>query len=507
MPLLLTLLALTAGAGGVAAPAAARPDNPLAAAVRRAAADLAAQPPAARPYYRYLSYHYLPAAARDARRKVLNYHVNSLSRTEDLVAVVDLGEGLYRLSLADYDWDRAVWERMAAREPYFHQLLAVEKEEVVDTRGYHPGGAVDGAYYPPGEYTFRKRKKVKKVEQAAADHADPVAMAYLIAQTQSRAPIVLGGWFINQTAIQADRVAGYYDWLGLKTNKDFQKFIGGDERVSEKAGRDLRAVVARSAVTHQNRAISRYGAATGGWWYTKDFKASVGPSNTLRNLDKDLGPHDASEQYGVHKNGLFVYWLENGAEVRQDTAPDFIAGDVKATGTDRRIHIGMSCIRCHTEGLRPIDDWVRAVYRDTAKGRLELASPDYLKALRLRRLYLSDLDGWLRRDVQLYTDTLADPRLALGGWGPAEVARAYGEAWDEYQETDVSLGMLARYTGYPAEVIEATLRKAANPAGGIPPLDPVLAGLIADPPRRIRHDHLEEVFYLLMALLKGAKPL
>lgn len=465
--------------------------------VALAAADLARQPEAARPHLRYLSLYAIPERQRAEWVRVLAFHSNSLSREAELTPPVLVAPDLLRVSLKDYGWDPKVWDRLAKIDPYHH--ATIESEKVVEEQRYHPGGEVNGTYYAPGTYTFRTREKVKAL--AAAPWLPAKEAAYLAAQTRSLAPVVRGDWFLSQTAIQKDRAAGYYDFLGLgKSQKDFERLVGADEAAAKRVKREIKALVARSGVTLQNRVINRYGAITGGYWITYDYKESTARRNVLRFLDKDVDPEDgdAAESYGVLPNGLFAFFLADGAGVRQDTAPDFIASDSQATGTDRRVHVGMSCVRCHVEGIRPIDDWARKVYR----GNLKLAAVDHDQFVRFRQLYLSDLERWVRRDSADYAEVLA----GLTGWKPSEAARAYGRAWDAYVETDLTLEAVALETGYPAATVTAALKTYATPGRGIPPLDPVLAGLIAEQPVPMRRDHFEEVFPLLMRILMGYKP-
>lgn len=462
-----------------------------------AAADLARQPAAARRHLRYLSLYAVPERQRAEWVRVLAFHANSLSREAELTPPALVAPDLLRVSLPDYGWDPKVWDRLAKVDPHFHATVVTEK--VSEEQRYHPGGEVNGTYYAPGNYTFRTREKVKAL--AAAPWLPAKAAAYLAAETRSEAPLLRGDWFLYQTAIQKDRVAGYYDFLGLgKSQKDFERLVGADEAAAKRVKREIKAIVARSSVTLQNRVINRYGAITGGYWITYDYKESTAKRNALRFLDKDIDPADgdAAESYGVLPNGLFAFFLADGAGVRQDTAPDFIASDGRANGTDRRVHVGMSCVRCHVEGIRPINDWMRQVYRSP----VALAAVDKDQFVRFRQLYLSDLARWVRRDSEDYAETLA----RLTGQTAAQTAAAYGRAWESYAEADLLPADVARETGYPAETVVAALRAYATPGKGVPPLDPVLAGLIADPPVAVRREHFDEVFPLLMQILLGYKP-
>lgn len=473
-------------------------------AVTAAANDLLAQPIEVRPYLRYLSLYHLEGKGNERWladwKAVVDFHVNTLSRRQRLQPAVRVTASLLRVNIKDYGWDPKVWEKLAQIEPYFHATLLVEK--VTDEQRYHPGGEVNGTYYAPGNYTFRERTKVKK--RSAAHWLPTQAAATLAKWCETETPIVRADWFFYQTSIAKDRVAGYYDWLGLGKNaKDFQKLLGGDEDVARAVGREIRGIRGKSGVTLSNRVIVRYGAATGGWWVTYDYKDNDRGRNVIRNLDKDVNPPDgdASEQLGFLPNGLFAWWLQDANGVRQDTAPDFIASDNAATGNDKRVHCAMSCYRCHVEGIRPVGDYARRLYR----GKVKLAAVDYEKYVRLVDLYLTDLKRWVDQDTDQYSRSVWE----LTRMKPGELMRVYGRCWDHYLERDLDAGAVAEELGTTPAHLMLVLRTYATPGKGIPPLDPVLAQLIAEDddgnpePIPLRREHLEEAYVNLQDVLLG----
>lgn len=466
-------------------------------AVLAAAADVQRHPPEVRPYLRYLSLYHVEGKALTDWQTVVDFHANALSVEAKLTPAARVNPSLLRVNLLDYGWSAKVWEKLLQVEPYFH--AAVEVEKVIETQGYHPGGEVNGTYYAPGNYTFREKKKVKAV--AAAPWLPAKEVALLAAECQTQIPIVRGDWFFSQTSIAKDRVAGYYDFLGLgKSAKDFQKLIGADEEIAKKVKREVRAIQAKSGVTLNNRVLVRYGAVSGPWWVSYDYKDNAGRRNVIRNLDKDVDPQDgdASEQHGTLPNGLYVWWLQDAAGVRQDTAPDFIASDGRSNDNDRRVHCAMSCYRCHVEGIRPIDDYARRLYR----GAVRLAVADYKQYVRLAQLYLTDLQKWVVRDREDYAQAVWE----ITQRKPAELSRVYGWAWDHYLNRDLDAKAVAVELGCTEERLLKALRTFATPGKGIPPLDPVLAQLIAEEPIPLRREHFDEAFILFQRVLMGYKP-
>lgn len=464
-------------------------------AVVAAHADCMRLQPGERLLTRYLWLGAIPAARRAVFLKVLSFHVNSLSRESEVYVPRLVTNDLVAVNYLAYAWNPAIWERLATVDPYFHQKVKLPADSIVKT--VWPGGkALDGKSYKANKYN--EKLKAGTVIDAAAPWLPANEINQLREFTLSEAPVLRADWFINQTAIPTDRIAGYYDWLGLgKKEADFQKLIGANVEESRRVKREVAAALARSGVTLQNRGIVRFQSLTGGYWTTQDFKTSIKRQNVIRLLDQDREPPqgDASEQYGFLPNGLFAYWLQNKDGDRQDFAPDFIASDHQTRGNDRRIHAGKSCIACHVEGLRPVDDYIRKLYRDT----ITLTEPDYKKFLRLRQLYLSDLDRWLKRDNEDYAQAL----WVVSGMKPAEMARAYNRVWDDYAETDLLPADAANELGVSERQLYDSLWGYLKTTGT---LDPILASFLQDPPLPIRREHWEEVYGVAQTTLRGFKP-
>lgn len=460
-------------------------------AVAAAHADMVKLTPEARSYTRYLTLYAVPPQLKNDFYGVLNFQVNSLSRESEFVPPRRINADLVAVNYRDYNWPPEVWERLAKADPYFHQKAKLEEDAVVRT--VWPGGKQGGKFFEAGVY--KERHKKGDVIDVAAGWLPTKEITELREGTYSEAPILRADWFINQTAVQADRVAGYYDFLALgKKEADFENLIGADKETSRRVKKEIAAALARSGVTLKNRGIVRFQAITGAYWLTQDYKKSVDRQNVLRLLDLDREPPqgDASERYGTLPNGLFAFWLQNDKGERQDTAPDFIASDRQATGNDTRVHAGKSCITCHAEGIRPIDDYVRKIYR----GSIKLNSTDYDKFLRLRQLYLSDLEGNVKKDQQEYANALV--RLNGPKWTPALNARLYNRVWDVYAEEDLGPNEFARELGVKTQDMVNAFKKYK-------PLDPVLAGLIQVPPVPIIRDHAEESFGTAQTIIRSVR--
>lgn len=498
---ILTLLAL-------AAPA--RPEVPGdRAAAEAALRDVRTLPPELRPHVRYLLRS--RRGAYPKFYKVLNFQVHSLSTEPEFAPPAELTRELLRVNLKDYGWKREVWERLATVEPYLH--LAVVEEGAAPAHVPAPKQEARWVSYDKGK-TFRREviaeyvpaaPAAPKVVNKPAPWGGP-ALAELGKELHSEAPLLRADWFVHQTGVAKDRVAGYYAWLNLgEEEKDFQQLIGADPEKARRRKKEAAASVAESDVTINNRSIEWQEAlGPGGYFLTSDFLKSFGRQNVLRVLKGETEPPrgDATEQYGFLPCDLFAYWLGNAERKRQDEAPSNIAGDSESTRKgDRRVQVMLSCVRCHKEGLRPVDDWVRRVYQGNPSA---LANKDYDKFKRIQRLYLSDLKGRLAEGNERYAKALA--RLNGEGWTARVNSDAYGEEWRLYADTSLSVKEVAdeHYTT-PIHLVTVLTEYAKELRAKGGEADPLIDGLIAGDPPPLRREHHEEIYPLVRSLVEAGR--
>jgi hypothetical protein len=430
-------------------------------AVAAAVAHARVLPPDSKRRPRYLDLTNFSADERQDWIRLISYHLNALSREPDITLPLVINDKLLYFDLRDYAIDPTVYGRLAAIDPYFHVRLEGDQKD-----------------------QYGRVTKVRA--HAAAPWLPHDEMVELVNLCQSQTPILRADWFYYQTAVSAERAAGYYDFLGLgKKADDFYKMVGAIPTEAKRLKLEAAASIQVSTVAIHNRGITRLQALTGGLWLTADFKTSVDRQNTIRVLKGDTEPPegDFSEVFGVLPNKLFAYWLQDSGGNRADTAPDFIASDRTATSPDRRVHAGLSCMRCHVEGLRPLDDYARKLYR----GNLELRSPEYDRLKRLRQLYLSDLPSQLAAD----NATFASAVKACNGLSVAENAALVSRAWEFYADTPVPLSQAARELGcLERNLLSAVLEYVRH--GGV--VDPVMAAYAQTPAIAITRQHFEESF-------------
>ena len=109
-------------------------------------------------------------------------------------------------------------------------------------------------------------------------------------------------------------------------------------------------------------------------------------------------------------NGLQGYYLVNASGFRLDEAPINIVSNPAAS--DPTVRNGLSCIGCHTEGMKTLEDQVRSVIESNT-------NPPYDKAQALR-LYVekSDMDARVGDDMERYRGALEATGGVLGGVEP-----------------------------------------------------------------------------------------
>ena len=152
------------------------------------------------------------------------------------------------------------------------------------------------------------------------------------------------------------------------------------------------------------RHTSRYGA----YWKSYDFAGSVGAQNIFTHPLNFT--HDGGEAIFNLPNGLQGYYLVNASGFRLDEAPINIVSNPAAS--DPTVRNGLSCIGCHTEGMKTLEDQVRSVIESNT-------NPPYNKAQALR-LYVekSDMDARVGDDMERYRGALEATGGVLGGVEP-----------------------------------------------------------------------------------------
>ena len=147
-----------------------------------------------------------------------------------------------------------------------------------------------------------------------------------------------------------------------------------------------------SGVSNNNRVVERHTSRYGAYWKSYDFAGSVGTQNIFTH--PLAFTHDGGEVVFNLPNGLQGYYLANASGFRLDEAPINIVSNPAAS--DPTVRNGLSCMGCHTEGMKIFEDEVRPVIESNT-------NPAYDKAQALR-LYVeqSKMDTLLGEDMDRY---------------------------------------------------------------------------------------------------------
>jgi hypothetical protein len=428
---------------------------------------------------RYWTTYYESPAKQKSIQQLIDYWPNGLSVEPDIVKPRRVTPTLYAIELDSYGWRADTWEKLLdVPEPWFHVQVRVT------AHNWSP------SYYTQGVGWRSSKPLQDKIYTIPSPWTDTVKATELSVRLGTAIPIVRFDWFMNQTGQEGGR-AGYYQWLGLKVGKDLEALAGLNREAKRAILKEVAGIVSDSGVSLNSRQIFRIPTLGGTWWETRDVEDAK--KNALRELDKDFKA-DALEVYYELPNGLFGFALLDAKNNLQATAPDTIASDSKSTNRDARVRVGVSCIRCHAEGLRPIDDWGRKVF--TRENELALGSPDRKVYQRLKQVYLGPLQKNLKDDQSRYTATLAE----TCGLKPAEFSKLFASAWADYESKPLLPADIAREVGLAEADYLARLKRYVATQGTA---DTVVAGMKAGMPTR--REHLEEALPLLMPALGNPK--
>ena len=169
-----------------------------------------------------------------------------------------------------------------------------------------------------------------------------------------------------------------------------------------------RAGFNNSGVSNNNRVVERHTSRYGAYWKSYDFVGSVGTQNVFTHPLNFT--HDGGEVIFNLPNGLQGYYLVNASGFRLNEAPINIVSNPAAS--DPTVRNGLSCIGCHTEGMKTLEDQVRSVIESNT-------NPPYNKAQALR-LYVEklDMDARVGVDMERYQEALEATGGVLGGVEP-----------------------------------------------------------------------------------------
>jgi hypothetical protein len=482
--------------------------------VKFAIGDLLIIPQESVPYIRYFSLYNVPKAKRKEYAATLSFVVNSLSTRKKIYIPEFVGasdETVIRIDIRNYEWNPEAWEKLGLKgsgvrpfpEPYFHYVIdkpVVEKVKVKKTITEKvPWRNEAGQQYQgkDGKPAFKDVEREIEVEEVVstkrvfcpekAPWLDPVANGTLYKATCSEFPIFRADWFIANVILPP----AYFEFLRLGDKaEDFQKLVFANEKLSEKARSQDKAVVVASIVARNNRTLKRSATITGGYyWVSHDALKSVNDRDyTKQLLDEKF---DATEDIGSLPNGLQAYFLTDGNGKRLDFANPDIAID--GTSNDKVVRTGRSCMICHADGIRPISDEVRQLTRKLQDHKqVQLLITRKEDAYRIEDLFSSNLDEQIIKDQNYYRAAVA----RATGLQSEVVSRVLNEIYNFYIERLLIIEDISREVGVDVNALD-TYVKASK--------DNVVLGLLKSPTRPIRRDQWEAVYGRFVILINARK--
>ena len=226
-------------------------------------------------------------------------------------------------------------------------------------------------------------------------------------EMECEVPFVHVDWFLATASLPPL----YHDILDLpETDDDLERELGIDvarNLQSAQGFRVWRAGLNDSGVSKNNRVVERHQFQHGAYWKSYDFAGNVGVRNIF---DHPLTfRHDGGEIVFNLPNGLQAYYISDASGSRIDEAPTRIVSNPDER--DGIVRNGISCIGCHTEGMKTFEDGVREVFTK---------APDGLAKVQVLRLYVekAKMDELVSEDTERYRQALEATGGVFGGIEP-----------------------------------------------------------------------------------------
>ena len=326
--------------------------------------------------------------ALHAYQRALSKLVNSLSWGREVIKPqpIDPEETIFYIDLRDYEWEIGTnrWTQIEQVYPYSIEFNAPKQTSL--------------------------REKLTNLRQ----------------EMNCEVPFIHVDWFLATASLPPL----YHDILDLpQTDRELEQQLDVNvvENIRNAAGRRVwRAGFNDSGVSNNNRVLERHTSRYGAYWKSYDFSGSVGTQNILTHPLSFT--HDGGEIIFNLPNGLQAYFLVDAGGNRLDAAPIKIVRNPAAS--DPTVRNGLSCIGCHTEGMKTFEDDVRAVVEKDP-------NPPFNKA-RTLSLYVEEatMDALIDEDTNRYRQALEQTGGVFGGIEP--VQRFYESFWRPLDAPDAA---------------------------------------------------------------------
>ena len=325
-----------------------------------------------RPFARYFTLTHLYNAgespeALNAYKIALSKLVNSLSWGVEVrrPEPIDLQETIFYIDLRRYQWDirNEAWTQIEREYPY-----SIE--------------------FDP--------------ETQAGLHEK---LTHLRTEMDCEVPFVHVDWFLANASLPPL----YHDILDLpETDQELEAQLGVNvtRNINSAPGvRVWRAGFLKSGVSGYNRVVERHTSDHGAYWKSYDFAGDSDVQNIF--IHPLTFRHDGGEVVFHLPNGLQGYYISDASGNRINEAPTTIVSNPAASNP--AVRNGLSCIGCHTEGMKKFKDEVRA--------EIMLRLPEGPVKDQGLRLYVeqSKMDVLVADDTARYREALEKTGGVFGG--------------------------------------------------------------------------------------------
>ena len=269
-------------------------------------------------------------------------------------------------------------------------------------------------------------------------------LTHLRTEMDCEVPFVHVDWFLANASLPPL----YHDILDLpETDRELEQQLDVDvtRNINSAPGvRVWRAGFNDSGVSNNNRVVERHTSRYGAYWKSYDFAGSVGQQHIFTH--PLTFRHDGGEVVFNLPNGLQGYYISDASGNRINEAPTNIVSNPAASNP--AVRNGLSCIGCHTEGMKTFEDEVRAVI---------MKSPDGPVKDQALRLYVeqSVMDDLVAEDTERYRVALEKTGGVFGGIEPVH-------RFHEEFQSPVDAAHAAAAVGLETEVFLEKIRE--NPS-------------------------------------------
>jgi hypothetical protein len=264
----------------------------------------------------------------------------------------------------------------------------------------------------------------------------------------TKVPVIRADWFTANASVSPL----YYDMLGLAdTVQGLEKQLGIDMNRNILDEQVVRAGFQDSGVSTHNRLIERHAMGTGFFWTSYDFAGSKGRQSFF---EYPLGPasaygeelafnHDGGESIFTLPNGFHAYYLNTADGARLNVGPTEIVRDTDYPDGTGEVVNGISCISCHSKGMRFNDDHVREV----ALNNLSL-SPSARQTIDAIYPGKEVVNDYFQKDMEAFFETLTlagiDPETKAAGLEPVRGLFVYHvDYFIDFEQAANELGLTA----------------------------------------------------------------